>query len=292
MKYAFFLGCTIPARSRQYEMSTRKVAHAYDIDLVDLEDFSCCGFPVKAVNQETALIMAARNLVLAEEKGLDICSMCSACSSFLTEANHELKTNRERRDKVNEKLAEIGVRPFDGTIEVRHFSRILYENVGLERIEEKISKKLKGIKFANHPGCHYLKPSEVFDRFDDPENPRTLNELVEITGAEVVDYKNYKLCCGGAVLAIDEKASLAIANDKLKNIKEAQADAINLICPFCSVMYDDNQKTISENFQEEYEIPVLYFPQVLGLAMGMDPKELGLQLNKIKTKNLLAQIGL
>jgi len=273
-------------------MSTRKVAQALDIELVDIEDFSCCGFPVKAVNQDTALIMAARNLVLAEEKGLDICSMCSACSSVLTEANHELKTNRERRDMVNEKLAEIGVRPFEGIIEVRHFSRILYENIGLQQIEEKVSRKLKGIKLANHFGCHYLKPSEVFDGFDDPENPRTLNELVEITGAEVIDYKNYKLCCGGAVLAIDEKASLAIANDKLKNIKEAQVDAINLICPFCSVMYDDNQKTIGETYQEEYEIPVLYFPQVLGLAMGMAPKELGLQFNKVKTKNLLAQMGL
>jgi heterodisulfide reductase subunit B len=291
MKYAFFLGCTIPARSRQYEISTRKVAKAFDIDLVDIEDFSCCGFPVKAVNQDTAMLMAARNLVLAEEKGLDICAMCSACSSVLTETNHLLKTNREIRDKVNKGLKEVGVRPFDGTIEVRHFSRILFENVGLQKIEKKIQKKLKGLKLANHYGCHYLKPSEVFDGFDDPENPHTLNELVKITGAEVVDYKNYKLCCGGAVLAIDEKASLSIANEKLHNIKEAQADAINLICPFCSVMYDDNQNTIAENFKETYEVPVLYYPQLLGLALGMDPKELGLQLNKIKTKNLLNQLG-
>jgi len=292
MKYAFFLGCTIPARSRQYEMSTRKVAQAFNIELEDIGEFACCGFPVKAVNQETALIMAARNLVLAEEKELDICAMCSACTSVLTEANHELKTNREMRDKVNGRLAEIGVRPFNGTIEVRHFSRILYEDVGLPQIEEKISKRLNGIKFANHYGCHYLKPSEIFDEFDEPENPRTLNELIKVTGASVVDYKNYKLCCGGAVLAIDEKASLAIANEKLQNIKEAKADAINLICPFCSVMYDDNQNTIAEIFQQSYKIPVLYYPQVLGLALGFEPKELGLHLNKIKTKELLSRLGL
>jgi heterodisulfide reductase subunit B len=291
MKYAFFLGCTIPARSRQYEISTRKVANAFDIDLVDIEDFSCCGFPVKAVNQDTAMLMAARNIVLAEEKGLDICAMCSACSSVLTETNHLLKTNREIRDKVNKGLKEVGVRPFDGTIEVRHFSRILFENVGLQKIEKKIQKKLQGLKLANHYGCHYLKPSEVFDEFDNPENPRSLNELIKITGAEVVDYSNNKLCCGGAVLAIDENASLSIANEKLHNIKEAQANAISLICPFCGVMYDDNQNTIAENYEESYDIPVLYYPQILGLALGMEPKELGFQFNKVKTKDLLQQLG-
>jgi heterodisulfide reductase subunit B len=290
MRFAFFLGCTVPARSRNYEMAVRKVAEVLGIEFVDIGDFSCCGFPMKAVSQETTLLMAARNLCLAEEKGLDtICAICSACTSILTEASHELNKHKELRDRVNEKLKEIK-HEYKGTIKVRHFNRILYQDIGVDKIKSKIKKDLGAFKIAPHYGCHYLKPSEIYDHFDDPENPKSLRELIEVTGAKSVDYQNYMQCCGGAVIAINEEVSLAVSKEKLDNIKAAGADAITLVCPFCNVMYDSNQKSIEAAFEVQYNIPVLYYPQLLGLAMGFDPKDLGLQMNVVKTKELLSRL--
>ena len=288
MKYALFLGCTIPARSRHYELSSRKVAQKLGVELVDQKNFICCGFPVKSADRESALILSAYNLALAEKDGLDLCSLCSSCTSALTEAAHHLSENQSDRKKVNEVLGKVELK-FEGRVKVRHFARILYEEIGLETLKKSFVKSLGGLRVASHYGCHYVKPSEIYDDFDPVEDPRTLDEMVALTGAAVVDYQNKKRCCGGPVLAVDEKTSLSVAKEKLDDIKEAAADIINLICPFCSVMYDSNQKGIETQFNVTYNLPVLYLPQILGLAMGMDRKELGLNLNVIKTKDALAR---
>ncbi|MEW6189496.1 MAG: CoB--CoM heterodisulfide reductase iron-sulfur subunit B family protein [Actinomycetota bacterium] len=289
MKYALFLGCTVPARARNYELSTRRVAQAVGIEFADIMDFSCCGFPVKSVDVESTTLLAARNLSLAEEKNLNICTICSACTSILTEVNKELKENVELREKVNEKLAKIN-REYRGSVEVKHFARILYEDIGIERIKSSVKKSLKGIKFAPHYGCHYLKPSGIYGNFDDPENPTSLDELTKATGAEAIDYEDKKLCCGGAILGVDEDISLTMAKKKLDHVSARGADAIGLICPFCSIMYDDNQRKIESQFGVSYNLPVLYYPQVLGLALGFDPNELGLQMNRVRTTKLLDKI--
>lgn len=292
MGFALFLGCTVPARARNYEMAVRKVAEVLEIEFIDIGDFSCCGFPMKAVSQETTMLMAARNLCLAEEKGLDtICTVCSACTSILTETSHELNKHKELRDKVNEKLKEIN-REYKGTVKVRHFNRILYEDIGVEKIKSKVKKDLGAFKISAHYGCHYLKPSEIYNNFDDPEAPRSLRDLIEVTGAKYVDYQNNMQCCGGAVIAINDKVSLAISREKLENIKAAGADAITLVCPFCNVMYDSNQRSIEAEFGAQYNLPVFYYPQLLGLAMGFEAKELGLQMNVVKTKELLGRLEL
>ncbi len=289
MKYALFLGCTIPARARNYELAARRVALDFGIELIDVEEFSCCGFPVKSVNGETSLLLAARNLSLAEKKSLDICTLCSACTVNLTEANKELKENSKLRDSANDKLGKIG-REYQGKIRVRHFARILYEEVGTAKIKDKIKKDLSGLTFAAHYGCHYIKPSNVYDHFDDPEDPGTLDALISVTGAKFVHYDNRKQCCGGALLAIDESLSLAMAKEKIEHVKKAGADAIALVCPFCSVMYDDNQKKIESTFGVSYNLPVLYYPQVLGLALGIEAKELGLNMNRVKTAELISRL--
>jgi heterodisulfide reductase subunit B len=288
MKYALFLGCTIPARSRQYELSARKVARKLGIELVDIDNFICCGFPVKSSDKTSARILAAYNLALAEKNNLDLCALCSSCTSALTEASHQLSEHEDQRAEVNQSLGRVGLK-YEGRVKVRHFARILYEEVGLDELKKHLTKRLEGLRVASHYGCHYIKPSEIYENFDQVEDPRTLDQMIALTGATVVDYSNKKRCCGGPVLAVDEKTSLAVAKEKLDDILEAGADIINLVCPFCSVMYDSNQKGIETQFNVTYNLPVLYLTQILGLAMGLDRKELGLNMNVVKTKEALAK---
>jgi len=290
MRYTLFLGCTIPVRAQNYEMAAREVAKNLGIEFIDLEDFSCCGFPVKSTSKEASLLIAARNLAVAAEKGSKICTLCNACTSVLTEANKELSENKELQAKVNKELAKIG-KEFKPGVEIKHFSRILYEDIGLDKIQEKIQKNLSKLSMSIHYGCHYLRPTDLYNCFDDAENPSTVENLVAVTGVAVVDYKNKLECCGGAILGVEENIALSMAKQKLDNIAANKVDAIVTICPFCSIMYEDNQKKIESKFSVKYDLPVLFYPQVLGLAMGIDQKQLGFRLNKIKTNMLLEKIG-
>jgi heterodisulfide reductase subunit B len=291
MKYALFLGCTIPARSRNYELSARKVAERLGIRFVDVEEFICCGFPIKTIDQGSSVVLGAYNLSLAQREGLDLCTLCSSCTSALTETAHQLSGDGPARDQVNESLSRLGLQ-YDGKVRVRHIARILYEDIGAEKIKGCLEKDLGDLKIAVHYGCHYLKPSEIYDQFDSVEDPVSIDGLVALTGAEVVDYPGKKRCCGGPVLPVDEKVALSVTKEKLDDIKGTGADALCLVCPFCSVMYDSNQKSIESEYGASYGLPVLYLTQILGLAMGFDRKALGLNLNVVKTKEFLSKIGL
>lgn len=287
-RFALFLGCTIPARARNYELSARKVAEKLGIELIDLEEFMCCGFPLKSAETSTSMVLSVYNLALAEKSALPLCTLCSSCTSALTEAAHQLAKDSCMREAVNQRLSRVGLE-YSGTQEIRHFARILYEEVGVETIRAHFNKSLRGLKIAIHYGCHYLKPSKIYDDFDSVEDPESLDILVGSTGAEVVDYPGKKRCCGGPVLPVDEKTSLSVTKQKLDDVSATGADAICLVCPFCAVMYDSNQKSIEHEFEVSYNLPVLYLPQILGLAMGYDRKALGLNLNVVKTKTLLSR---
>ncbi len=276
---------------KQYELSARKIAERLGLQLIDVEGFACCGFPIRSVGQETAFLLAARNLSVAEGMGLDICTICTGCASTLSETSKELTHNDKLREEANKKLQKIG-RTYKGNVKVKHFVRILYEDVGLERIGSQVKKSLEGVKLAPHYGCHYLKPSEVFDKFEDPEFPRTLDELISILGAEAVEYEDKTQCCGGVILDVDDKVSLAMAQRKLDHVKAAGADAVVLMCPLCGSVYDRNQKVIERRFNVAYNLPILFYPQVLGLALGIDQKGLGLDLNRVKASNLLSKLSI
>lgn len=289
MKYALFLGCTVPIRSQNYEVAVRKVAAGLGIELADVEEFSCCGFPVKSTNARTTLLMAARNLAVAEEQGLDVCCLCSACSAVLTETNMELTHDQKLLREVNRQLKQIG-RQYRGSVKVKHFARILYEEVGLERLRQSVTRPLSGLRLAPHYGCHFVRPKANYDGFDDPEAACSLDELVAVTGADVVHYETKKYCCGGAILGVEQSTALGLSGAKLLDVRAAGADALISICPFCSVLYEDNQKKVEEQFQREIGLPVFFYPQVLGLAMGYDPKDLGFRLNKVRPDEVLAKV--
>ena len=291
-KYALFIGCTISVRGLNYELSARKVAEILGIEFVDIQEFSCCGFPLSSIHHDSAMTIAARNLALAEAKGLDIITLCSACTGYLTEAKRKLadKNNSKLLDEVNKKLKDLDYQ-YKGGVKVKHFARVLYEDIGLEKIKSYVKEPLEGIKVAPHYGCHYIKPSEIFDGFDDPIHPNSLDRLIEVTGATPVHYRNKLQCCGGGILAVNEETSVKMVKEKLDHIKDAKADAMTLICPFCSIMYDEYQPTVESTYETDYNIPVLYYPQLLGLAFGLDPKkDLAVRKNQVKVKPLLEKI--
>ena len=288
--YTLFLGCTVPVRTLNYEIAARKVAEALDIHLHDIPDFSCCGYPIKSISHQAYLLMAARNLALAETKGLSICTLCSSCGGSLAEANHQLQEDKNLRKQINDDLDRwLGLR-YEGEVQVLHFARILHREIGVKKIESMVQVDLSSLRIAPHYGCHYTKPSNIQGRAEDPENPKSLDDLILATGAQSLSYEDKLSCCGGGVLAIDEQVALGMAQKKLEHIHAQQADAIVLICPFCNVMYESNQKKVEKVFQNEYKLPVLFYPQLLGLALGMEPDELGLKMNRIRTTDLMKKI--
>lgn len=289
MKFALFLGCTVPARGLNYELSARNVAEKLGIELVDILEFTCCGFPIRSLNQDAGFLMAARNLAMAEKQGLNIVTLCSACTETLQEANYHFIHNPEALDDMNKKLVKYNLE-YKGTVIVKHFARMLHEDYGIDNIKEKVVRPLEEIQVAAHYGCHYIKPTKIYDNYDDPENPHSLDELIEVTGAKSLFYREKDKCCGGAILGIREIDALNMSRAKLDCAIEAKADALISICPFCSVMYEGNQKRIEKEFEVTYKLPILYYPQLLGLALGIEPIDLGFKLNRIKAKALLEKL--
>jgi heterodisulfide reductase subunit B len=287
MEALLFLGCTVPVRNLNYELSARKVAAALGVELRDMAGLGCCGYPLKAFDQDTALVLAARALAQAGESGLTVVPLCSSCAGTLNEAAHHLDHDPQVLALVQERLTPLGLTYRPG-VRVRHLARYLLEEVGLEAIAAKVTRPLSEFTFAPHYGCHLLKPSRVMEGFDDPEAPTSLARLIAVTGAKSLDYRYLKECCGGGVLGADEDLAGRMAGHKLLELSAAAVTAMVVICPFCNVMYEGQQKAIAKKLGADIKVPVVYLTQILGLAMGMSPDELGFKLNRVKPKELLA----
>lgn len=288
MKYVYFPGCVIPQRENAYELSARRVAEKIGIELIDLKGVNCCGFFLEGVDHLSAATLAARDLSLAEENGCDLLTLCPACFGHLTRIRTELLNDPKLQNTVNKALGEIN-KKFKGSSEVKHITKILLEEVGIEKIKETIIKPLKELRVAPHYGCHILKPSDEIN-FDSPENPRLLDSLIEATGANCINYIEKKSCCGAPVMGVDEKLSLEIVRNKLQSIQNVGTDAIVTVCPFCHTHFDLNQVRIEEEYQEKYQIPVLHYTQLLGLAQGYDPDALGLYENRVPIDDILDRL--
>ncbi len=290
MKYAVFLGCTIPSRQMNYEQSSRAIAKALGIEFVEA-DFGCCGFPLEPLDEVKALSMAAMNLKMGHETGFDIVTLCSACGEMLMKAEDVLGKDEASCKNVNYILSKQLGSEYEGEKpRVIHLARLLYEEVGVDKIRSLVKHPLEGLKFATHPGCHYVRPSSLTGCFDDPEFPHSLDELVKATGAESVDYIGKEDCCGGGILAVREDVAKAMTWKKLKALA-GKVDALVLICPFCGIMYDRYQKLMADELEGELNVPVLYYPQLLGLALGVDPEKLGFDVNSISVERLLEKVG-
>ena len=281
MRYAFFVGCTTLARLEGYELSTRRVAERLGVELVDMPGSSCCGTTyLETLDHKTALAVAARNICIAEEMGLDIVTICNGCTEVLTKANKALKEDPELRGEVNEVLTDTG-REFQGTIEVKHFVKMLKEDISLDKIKVVVSRPFKGLRVAAHYGCHMLRPSDVM-LYDDPEAPTTLDELIDVTGAQSVAYPRKLECCTAPIMGIREDVTWGVGLEKVENVKK-YADIMVTACPFCYITYERCQMMA----EEPPGVPVVHYPQLLGLAMGLDYEELGLDKNRIDASRIL-----
>jgi heterodisulfide reductase subunit B len=281
LRYAFFPGCTTLARLWGYEISTRKVAERLGVELVDMPGSSCCGTTyLETLDHKTGLAVAARNICIAEDMGLDIVTICNGCTEVLMKANKELKEDPELRAEVNEVLAKVG-KEFRGTVEVKHFVRMLKDDISLEKIESEVVHPLIGLRVGSHYGCHMLKPSDVM-LYDDPEAPTTLDELVNVTGAESVPYPNKLECCTGPIMGIREDVTWSVGLEKVETVKK-YADIMVVACPFCYLTYERCQLVTDES----PDIPIVHYPQLLGLALGLDYDELAFDGNKIDASRLL-----
>ena len=281
MRYALFVGCTTLARLWGYEISTRKVAERLGVELVDMPGSGCCGTSyLESLDHLTSLALAARNICIAEEMGLDIVTICNGCAETLTKANKELKEDPKLREEVNEVLADVG-KQYKGTVEVKHLVRMLKDDVGIDKIRSEVSHPLKGLRVGVHYGCHLLKPSDVM-MFDDPEVPTSFDELVDLTGASSVPYPNKLECCTGPIMGVREDVTWSVGLEKVETVKK-YAEIMVTVCPFCYLTYERCQLMA----EESPDVPVVHYPQLLGLALGLDYDELGLGLNRIDASRLL-----
>lgn len=285
MKYAFFVGCTTLGRLPGYEKATRKLAEKLGIELIDMPGSSCCGTTyMESLDEVTALSLAARNICIAEEMGLNILTICNGCTETLTKANTLLKQDQTLLNKVNKILKEVG-REFQGNVEVKHLIRVLREDYGLDNLKKAVTKPYTSLRVGTHYGCHLLRPSDIM-RFDDPNNPTTMDEIIETTGAISVPYPDKMDCCGGPIMGIREDVTWSIGLDKINTVK-TYADALITSCPFCYLTYERAQ-LMKEN---KPNLPIIHLPQLLGISLGLSEEDVGLSYNKINSEFLKTKQG-
>jgi len=276
-KYAFYPGCVMPTEQYAYEVSIREVLPLLNIDLVDVEGFSCCGEPMKSMNQLMTLYLSARNLALAEKQNLDLFVPCPMCHLSLSECQRVMESNTEMRDRVNSMLVSEDLQ-YNGSIDVVHTVNLLHDHIGTEEIKKHVKKSLSGLKIATHYGCHLIRPSEV-GRPVDSENPQKMETILKVLGAEPMDYPEKLDCCGAMLSANHPESALTKTGQKLQKVQEQGFDVFVDVCPWCHRMFDSKQVKAGETVAVKLEIPVMYLTQLLGLALGVKKEKLGLELN-------------
>jgi len=287
MTYDLFLGCVIPARLPFLEASSRKVFETLGIDLKEMEGCSCCPDPtgIEQIDHKTWLALGARNLSLSKNGGL--ISFCSGCVETLKGVNYWMQKDPAIKEEVNAILKKVG-KKYDGSTRVKHFAEVIYENLDL--VKEKVSNPLDGFKVAVHYGCHYLRPSEIID-WDDPFEPNTIDEIVRVLGAESIPYDLKLECCGNPVDKSDKDLSLLMIENKLKAIQESGANCVTLVCPACYQQFDFNQGELNKKKNTAFQLPILYLSELMALAFGFDPGEIGLNFHRVRPTSLFDEIG-
>ena len=279
MEYAFFLGCNIPARLPQYESSARAVLARLDVTMIDYREFTCCGYPLRNVDQKAFLLSAAGNLAIAERDGYDLLTLCKCGFGTFKEAQYRLKNNEALKEEINGLLKKQGL-TYHGHVEVKHLLSVLYHDVGLEALKKKITLPAKGLRIATHYGCHALRPSRITE-FDDPIAPSLFDELVKATGAESVEWDEKLSCCGAPLLGINDGISAGLTRKKIQSGIEAGADYLCTACPYCQLQFDRVQDRFASEWGLGKSLPAVLYPQLLGLCMGIDKADLGLERNHI-----------
>ena len=289
MKYLYYPGCSAEATGKAYDISTRVMMDKLDVELVELDDWNCCGATSYfSVRELDSFAIAARNLAIAEQQGdEDLCVICNACYTTLGKTNRYMAESTEVHEAVNGALGAVG-REYHGKKPVRHVMDILVNDVGVDAIAEKVTRRLTGIKVAPYYGCQYSRP---MGDFDDPEFPTTMDRLFEALGAEVItDFPGKAKCCGGMMMLTKEEGALRLCHELLKGAQDAGADVIVCACPLCEMNVEGYQPRVNKTFGTNFDIPVMYFTQLVGLALGADPKQLAIDKQIVSCDRVVAAI--
>lgn len=285
MKYAFFQGCNIPIRIQQYATSTEAVLNKFGIELEIVPDFNCCGYPARNVDEKAYLLPSVRNMAIAEKMGLDILVICNCCFASLQKAKNVMVKDGQLKDELNGFLAKEGLQ-YKGNVQIKHFLTVLYEDVGTEKIRSRLVNRFKDLNIAVIHGCHILRPREITN-FDDSFVPKITEDLLQATGVTSLDWRGKLECCGAALAGINDELSRKLLKEKITGAQTAGADYIIPVCSYCHLQFDTTQTNMSVENPLDKLLPVLLYPQLLGLCLGIDEQMLGIEKNStIQTEDV------
>ncbi|HSF09255.1 MAG TPA: CoB--CoM heterodisulfide reductase iron-sulfur subunit B family protein [Nitrospirales bacterium] len=291
MKYAFFPGCVSKGACPELYQSVMQVYPTLGIELAEMTTASCTGAGVlQEKDPRLGDALNARTFALAEQQGLPIMTICSTCQGVMSQANHRLTTQPHYLQEINGLLQEEGL-TYRGTTTIKHFLWILLEDVGEETLRRHITRPLSGLRAAPFYGCYIQRPTNALEFDRHPDRGKSLERIIEILGAEVVDFPGKTRCCGFPILTINEKNSLTMVATHTRDAKSHGADIMVTPCPLCHLNLDGMQTKAASQEQTSIDLPILHLPQLLGLAIGLDTKTLGLQRNLISPESALAKIG-
>lgn len=292
MKYALYTGCVAKGAGRELLTATMLAAERLGIQLDDMTDASCCG---AGVIQEDNPILAdtlnARTLSLAEENGLDIMTICGTCQGVIRATQKRLDGDPAYKEKVNSDLKRDTGREYSGKVKVKHFYQIIEEDYGLDSLAKRVQKKLSGLKVAPYYGCYALRPHEEVD-LAVPDRPDSLEKAIEALGATSVDFPQRQKCCGFPILMSNKSNSLTLSGNVVIGALDAGAQCIMTPCPLCHLNLDAYQPEMESMFEREMSLPILHYPQLLALALGVTMDELKMNTHIVRpTPALKAAVG-
>lgn len=293
-KYLLYPGCSLESSARAYMESLNAILEPLDIQLEEIDDWNCCGATeYLGINLIPAYSLIARNLALAAKQmngTRTVVAPCSACYLNLAKADHFMQERPALDVKVNEALAAGGLQYKPGTLDVRHLIDVLVYDVGLDAIKKKVTRPLAGLKIAPYMGCMLPRP-DYKHRWSDHEHPTELGDLLHALGAEVIDYPLTTSCCGGHMTQIGPETAFELIRRLVADADERGAHLMATVCPMCQLNIDAYQNEMNHFFGTDYHLPILFFTQLMGLAFGKDPHELGIGVELVSSRNALANIG-
>ena len=278
--YALYHGCLIPARAPFLEAATKMVLDDLGVEYEDLQGTSCCVDPttLRGTSERAWLVLNARNINLAEEKGMPILSQCNGCFSNINEANLVLRDDPDLKAVVNEDLAEVG-REYKGSQEVYHLIGLLH-GMGEEKVRKSVKRPLTDWVVASEPGCHLTRPTE-YSPFPDTRYPRLIEDIATWLGASVVEYSDTMICCGNVVRRTDRVVADKMLSDLMTAIVDVGATHIVTPCPTCYIQMDMGQKEVVGKVGMKAPLPVLFVSEMMALAFGHSPDDLGFKYHRV-----------
>lgn len=285
MEFAIQRCCPTSIFLKQYESSTDAVMRKLGVGLVDIKEFNCCGYPLKNFNFKAHVLCSARNLSLAEKENLNVTTFCSCCYGSLKHVDHLMKEEDSTRNEINTTLEKEGLR-YNGDVQVKHLLEVLYKDIGIERMKEKVVKTFEGLKIATHYGCHILRPRDIV-QFDNPLAPSIFDQLVEITGAESVPWSTKLECCGSPMWGINDDLSMDLTEKKIVDARQSGADYLCVACVYCQLQFDRVQKMLLSKRGVDHALPSILYTQLIGLSLGIDAEVLGIHQNELDGNGIM-----